>query len=582
MPVAPKIDRQVVTQPIGGGRLSTDVPIGDTSQSQNAAFKILQEAKSEADKLAVNDAFNTSLQQSNTLLHDDKVGALNTKGKDAIGVHPKVQAEWDAHVNATLERLQNDEQKNAYLAKANALWATMDRQIQRHTSVETLRFDNQVTKDSIAAWQEAAVKNASDEELVGEFINSIKELNQDYARRNGLDAKPLVDEAVSDTHKKIILQKLVDGNDLAAVDYFKKHEGEIQDSLKIQEQLNIASTNGNAERLALKEFDAIKPDALGQKDITKAIDKIRRSRKPQKVKDAAINKLKIMANEHKSRITQEENVKLSTVYADIASGATEEDIRRNPNWINLRDGRKQEQVIKFLRTEKRISSTPTDSQLLAFGELTDDKLASMTNEALVAMMPDLGPTLLRRAQTRKKRLESEADKVNTAIENKYFAEIAASIGINTTKRKKSSDDKLAEAKLRSDFYEAIHAFQQAHNRPAHPEEVKAIMQEVADRTTMVAGHFFGSSLVPTATLTESQINRALPSDTDKERIAKALQTAGKPVTEDKIVETFREELRTDISINERQEAVEAFKVVYPGRIPTEDDIRQLVIDARRK
>ncbi len=531
MPTVPRLERRVATQPVPAARLSTAVPIGDTSGSQQAAFNILLDAKKKGDQLAVNDAFNTSMLQSNELMDS----ARSMLGKEAIGSQPVTQVQWNAHVDSIAGNLQSEDQKTAYKAKADALWLTMDRQLQTHTRTETLKYDNKVSVQSITSMQEAATKAHEDPELTGIYINAQKELITEWAERNGQDAQPLIDKAVSGSHKKIIDQKLIAENDIAANAYFKEHSAEIQDDARTREKLGLASTDGNAARTAQSGYDAIEPDELtGKKDTTELLREIRDSGRPQKEIDKAVARVKVLDSEHNAALKQVKDTNLSTIYNLIADGADEEELRASEAWPDL-TGKEHNSALKELRTGRAI----TEEQRIAYNDLAGDPAAliEMTDEAIIALTSELGGSLTERL--RKLRLATIKDVDSVVLKNNTFNEIATQFGFRPFAKKKSETDKAELAGFRLRVEEAVRSEQQKIGRDLTMDEVRGVMQAEAENKIMIDGGWLGRTReVPVISLTEEQRSQTVIPDADRAAIISSLRTRGKSVNDTEILRVY--------------------------------------------
>ncbi len=531
MPTVPRLERQVVSQPVPAARLSTTVPIGDTSGSQQAAFNILLDAKKKGDQLAVNDAFNTSMLQSNALMDD----ARSMVGKEAIGSQPLTQAQWSAHVDNVAGNLRSDDQKIAYKAKTDALWLTMDRQLQTHTRTETLKYDNKVSIQSVASMQEAATKAHEDPELTGIYINAQRELITEWAERNGQDAQPLIDAAVSDSHKKIIDQKLIAENDIAANEYFKEHSAEIIDDAKTKEKLGLASTDGNAARTAQDGYDDIELDELtGKKDTTALLREIRGSGRPQKEIDKAVARVKVLDSEHNAALKQAKDTDLSTIYNLIADGADEDDLRASEAWPDL-TGKEHNSALKELRSGKAI----TEEQRIAYNDLAADPAAliEMTDEAVIAQTDKLGGSLTERL--RKLRLATIKDVDSVVLKNNTFNEIATQFGFRPFAKKKGETAKAELAGFRLRVEEAVRVEQKKVGHDLTMDEVRDVMQEEAENKIMIDGGWLGfAKEVPVISLTQEQRDQTVIPDADRTAIRNSLIARDKPVNDTEILRVY--------------------------------------------
>lgn len=537
MPTIPRLERQVATQAVPAARLATTVPIGDTSRSQKAALAVLIDAKKTGDQLAVNDAFNASMLQSNELMDS----ARSMLGRDAIGSQPETQAQWSAHVDSVAGNLQSEDQKIAYQAKADALWLTMDRQLQTHTRTETLKYDNKISMQSIESMQEAAAKAADDPELTGIYINAQRELITEWAERNGQDAQPLIDEAVSASHKRIIDQKLVDGNDIAATEYYKEHRAEIQNDARTKEKLSLASTDGNAARTAQDGYDDIKPDELtGKKDITSLLREIRNSGRPQKEIDKAVARVKVLNSERNVALKQVHDTDLSTIYDLIADpDATEEDLRASEAWPEL-TGKEHNSALKELRSGKAI----TEEQRIAYNDLASDPAAliEMTKEAVAAKTPELGGSLTDRLQ--RLRLATIKDVDSVVLKNNTFNEIATQFGFRPFAKKKGETAKAELAGFRLRVEEAVRAEQKKVGRDLTMDEVREVMQAEAENKIRIDGGYWGfAAEVPVIALTEEQEGQVAIPDVDRTAIRNSLIARGKPVNRTEIIRVYLQAIK---------------------------------------
>ena len=375
MPRVPTTERQVATAPLPGVGLRADTSAAPPSKALEAgvglAADIVQAETKKANQIATLEADTQRSMFETELLHDPETGALNTLGKNALGIYQPTMEAYDKKVGEISASLSNDTQRLAFNNLSAGRRVSIDKQLQQHGSKETLRYDNEVTQAWLANGLVTTSENYENAEAVSIYVAESKAVLTDHAKRNGWSAEKLKlekTEQESKTHKTVIAQMLADGDDLAANEYFKKHDKNIIDDADLKGKLSNASTEGEAARLATDSWGRLGPTTdIDAAESDKMVDDIRKKTKDPEILDAATTNILQRVNLHNASAQERTNANLSAVWGAY-NGDTEtpaaplSQILTMPEYQALSGTDQKDVKNSIARTEKAIDREDKEAQ----------------------------------------------------------------------------------------------------------------------------------------------------------------------------------------------------------------------------
>lgn len=288
-----------------GGGPSAGAVANAGVQLGGQALQIAKEEKQKADDVATIEAYTKTVSLRNSLIYDPKTGAMNRKGKDALGVSEEYGAQFNVGADEIEASLTNDDQK-AFYKKIRAQEARdLEGNLTRHTFQQTQVYDEDTTKASLVTAREDAVMNYQDPSKIAQNLAMQKSIITAHASRNGLPPEVVAQhlrDAESKTHEAVINRMLANGQDLAASDYYKQVKPVIlgSDATQLEKHLEEGTLRGSSQRSALKIVNEYQ-------DLNSALAQVDKIKDP-KVQDATRERVKHrfqeketalhMANEH--------------------------------------------------------------------------------------------------------------------------------------------------------------------------------------------------------------------------------------------------------------------------------------------
>lgn len=296
MPSVPRLDGpQVQERGVQTARQAAEAPNDFGNQQAlhrigSAAEELVSQAKNHADQLAVLDADKQMSAYETQLLYDPKTGAYNKRGKDSFGIPDQVKDDYKKKVDEISANLNNPVQRDAFARSAQSRYQDVDRQIQKHVSVQMQQFDDETTNSFIANERSAAALNYQDPERVNASIQRQQAALIDHAQRNGLPdewVKAKVQDAQSKTNVEVVSRMLANGDDLTAKKYYDTNKERFtgEDAIKLEKDLEEGSVRGESQRLSDKIF------ASHGSSLTAAMEEVKKIDNP-KIRDAAQERIK--------------------------------------------------------------------------------------------------------------------------------------------------------------------------------------------------------------------------------------------------------------------------------------------------
>lgn len=263
MPVVPRYGGPRASEaPLPNARVQTGAPAAafgvpaaiDLTGVQREFAQIVQEERDKADQLAVLDADAELSAIETELLYSPETGALQRRGKDALGAPEEVTEAWQKRTGEIGARLTTDRQRLAFQRMVANRGAAIDRTLQRHVATEIERYDTETTEAYLENERNAAIAT-DDPDRRAEALARTEAAIRDHAARTGkppewLEAK--LTAARTSVHLGVIDRMLSADNDRAASAYYAAHKEEIAGSerARVEQLLEQASTLGESMRQA--------------------------------------------------------------------------------------------------------------------------------------------------------------------------------------------------------------------------------------------------------------------------------------------------------------------------------------------
>jgi hypothetical protein len=460
---------------------------------------IARDERQKADQIILTEADGRLSALETQIQHDPKTGILNRRGQNAFTAPEDAKAAWDKGTAEIANSLGTPSQKAAFKNAVTKRWESIDRSVQQHVARERVQYDNTATEEGIIKERNAAIKNFTDPERIGQSIEWQQSALVLYAQRNGLPDSWMTDkvmDATSKTHMGVIETMLVDdekGGDRLAQMYYKIHSGELtgEDEIRIKAKLSSASTDGEA----MRAVDAVwvkNPD--GQ--LTAMETAIRTKYKDDtKVSKAAIQELRSRVQAWKADRTETSAAAMATVLGAFNKGVLRSQILLMPEYRLGLDGAEQERANSYMvdrnysmvqRAEAERSRTEAVRTREGFatywGMSNPAFLSTLSDNVILAAEPQLGQALVGDLMRQKRALSGVEAKVRDAsIDFDTLKHHLRLSGINP-------EDKLQEAKVGEIRYQvenAIDRVQEQSGKILSRTEKDVIMRSIVNQKVML-------------------------------------------------------------------------------------------------
>jgi hypothetical protein len=488
------------------GRLTT-APSLDSGQGASRALMeagaaIYKEETDRQDAVAIMAAESKLSTWETERLYNPEKGALGRRGKDAFGIPDEIDKDLTDTIGKIRGELGNDRQRMEFDRRAD-----VKRTISKHVFAESRKFDDAETDNFLANSRRAAEANFSDPDRVGLEIARQVDAVTAYAARNGLGseyvkAKRAGVEAA--THTAVIERFLANGMDQSASEYYERNKssiGEAGDATKIEGKLMVAVTEGKGLRAADDiwkahhkggDLDPVNIDAMREEAAKKFAS-------DPKLYKATMDAIKERANLHKAAQSERAEANSGAVWRKVFEGANLATIARTPEFLAL-PGNVQAQVKEHVvnwnyqqgqRARTLTAQGDEDAARKNFAEyltIVGDpaKLASMSPDAVVALLPRLGRTLTAQVMEKHNTLVKDANAVREAtIDDNLFKTLAHEAGLKPYDNGLSDDRKADLGRLRNAVEQEIAAEERAVGKKLTRDRKAAIMREAVDKKVAI-------------------------------------------------------------------------------------------------
>ncbi len=178
---------------------------------------IYMRAKAAADQIAVQEAEVKAAHLTNELLYAPQTGALNRRGKSAMGIPDEIMPKFQKGFGDIAGQLKNDSQRRAFAGVTAQRQQHIDGVISQHIAGEIRAWDDETTQGVIADGHNLAVANYGDPLRVLAGIGKQKQAIDQHAERNGVPPEER-DDAIRKAESTTlagVIGRMVDAGDMA-------------------------------------------------------------------------------------------------------------------------------------------------------------------------------------------------------------------------------------------------------------------------------------------------------------------------------------------------------------------------------
>jgi hypothetical protein len=263
VPQVPRYETQRRPEPLPSPRISTDAPAGafepDQPLDPSGALKILaglaEREREKADQVAIMDADRRLSEFETERLYHPETGALNKKGRDALGLPDEVSTAWRERASEIEASLSSDQQRLSFRRMAQQREMSVMRAVQQHVAGEIRSDDEVTTKAYLITERNAAIANFRDTDRVAQALARQRAALQGFARRHNMPPEELarrLEEIISQTHVGVINRMMANGDDLTAKRYYDLNKADVSgaDSVEVEKTMLEGSTRGESQRVA--------------------------------------------------------------------------------------------------------------------------------------------------------------------------------------------------------------------------------------------------------------------------------------------------------------------------------------------
>lgn len=269
-----------------------------------------KKAQEDADDLAVMNAKNQLDNWRINRLYTPQTGALAQQGPNSFGLPEQVSQEFDT-VSSQIEAGLNDRQRGKFAQHKSDVALETHAQLLRHVAGEMTTYENDELSKRIQNGTDLAIVNAGDPRAVGVALNGVIDDIVSTAKRRGLGPEQTIAQVravQTDVHKGVIERLLAEGQSKNAQIYFEETKGQI--SATAQTQLEKALAVGHARTEAQKASDKIIAEGgTVTEQIAKAKDQLEGD-----ARDEAITYIKQNRDETEKQNRADDEARLTKAY----------------------------------------------------------------------------------------------------------------------------------------------------------------------------------------------------------------------------------------------------------------------------
>lgn len=525
---------------------SAEVFGGGQSQArlQSAIQGTLQKVKQDADEIAVLEAQNKLYEWESTSLYDKDKGALNKLGKDSLEASNAAISDFDKVTSEIESKLSTGTQKSMFARMRTSKYQEVNRLLQRHTSNEMGKYDNEQTKYSIIKEQESALRNFGDDALVGLSVSRQHEVLDQFARRNGKPQEWLDIEkqkAASKTYSSII-GKALDSDaataDKTALFLYEKYKDFLspEDAEVVGKQIEKVTVDKEGMRFADLVFDKNKYSQ------SKAFEEIRKIEN-EEVRKAARSYLGQLYSDYEGAKREDEKTLYKNLYNRISQNKG--DLTKIGSLMASLDPEKQEALRKFAEGERtgsnrnKVSDDKTYYKLI---EMTKTEKGFSEFEKLNLLDPGFVNTLSQKDLNMfLKKQQGGFNSNDSALDRSMMSTVDMIYRENGFKvpDKKAAPSTIAEY---NQFLSALKE-QVSAEEATTPQKIEEISRRLLKKRVLNSRSYWFDYNTPVFKADPKSVDISDIDSTTIKAFESALERKGRPVTEENLKALYIEALK---------------------------------------
>ena len=344
MPTVPRAQRTVETAPLRGGQLA---------QAPAGAFGGMEKVFSEAERIYENERVKLDearLSEERRVffdqfeypsIYDPKTGAANLRGRDAIGIGQKIDADFDTFVSERMKGLSTERQRQAYQQWAVSRKEGIRKWSAGHEAAQVEAYMENEHNAGIESAKERGSVNPANAPLELAYIRQqVAQRGQDKGWGEDFINQELKKHE-TDLHSRVLGNLLANDQDEAAKAYYDANETAIDPDRR--RELLPKIREANKSRVIMTKAT----DLWGRKgpkgdndavDVESLAEEARKlSDDPETVK-GIITDIRDRATLHNQAIKERDGANLSAIWDAYDKGATKAQVRAMPEYRNLSNG----------------------------------------------------------------------------------------------------------------------------------------------------------------------------------------------------------------------------------------------------
>lgn len=506
------------------------------------AEEIANKEQAKADQIAILDADQKLSELETKMLYDPETGAMNSRGKDSFSLNETLLPDFEEQASNIEKSLNNDHQKVSFRNMMAQRAKHIDKQINRHVSAETKKYDESVTKSYVANEMNAAIQNFHDPERIALSLERQKGTLKSYADRNGIDDETInlmMSETESKTHSSIVSKLMNGGGIRQAQSYYANNKKNIsgEDRIRVEKALKAGVLQADSQSLS-DNIIAKNPESM--KD---ALAQAREISDPER-RDETVRRVKSRFADKRSSEIEDSRQSFEVAYNSIEQNGGDIDSIPKDVWANM-EGKKRE-AIKRISQQMR-NGTPVETDRTTYYNL--EILASTPetkNKFLRTNLLEIKDKLDESDFEKFSKLQAEmrAGKGGSKLRpiltrNQIVNSVLAENGFETRISGSANKDEVREAnQFRWALEQRVKAWQDQNGKEPTNEDIKKMTDQLMVNT--IEGKGFFGMFRGEKKLFQRGKDESFFVDTDSippgeiEEIKSVLRSRNKPVTEENI------------------------------------------------
>ena len=552
MPKVPTFNQPVPrVQAIPNARLNTAAPdlgAGAAAQTARAGQELIKDSSDffqrqadRANKTRVREANEKLMALKNDTIWNPDTGLVTRKGAAAVDAYEEYSKKFEAGMKEIKNSLGNSNQRDMFAAYENEQKNQFNVNLQKHITAETDRYEQQVVESSLEMYQNDAVKNYMEPDMVRVNVEMQSGLIEDFGKDKGLPTEQIDMmklKALSKTHTGIIARMASTGLDRQAHNHMATYKEQLtaDDFARASKIIEEGTIRGESQR----QTDVITAKA---ENMTQAIEQARTIEDPR-LRDESVRRIKDHYATNKIAENERRDALYNQAFNIVQSqgpAASRESIPPE-TWVSL-DPRQtkalEDRITQLRRGEEPVTDFDLyyDLKMMAASPQTQGKFANENLNLLRGKLADGEFKELVNLQSGI--IKGTAKEELTGIRND----------------RQLVNDSLVQAgiKLKSkeavEFYRKVDEHVLLYKKRTQKNDVpQPELQSIVDNLlTVVDPGFFNDTRLFQAK--EGQSIAVDPEDvprTERLKIREALQKRNTPVTEDRIIELYNRKLQSFI------------------------------------